>query len=1502
MFIFQGYKGIKKWSKILLIVFLSLCGVGVGGYYLLITKPVQNLVGQKILNQIARKTNTTISASRLSFFKFKHLKIKDLYIEDQAGDTLVYAPLAIAHLDSLNTKDRFIKISHLELRNANFNIKEYSAKHYNFSFIIDSLHHPEPPNPLRWHVEVGHIALKDNALNVFPYQSDSVKLKQISTQVILENQTVAINQLSFKMGNGFELDRLETKLSFNDTLLEIPTLSVVTPKSSLIFRDIALASGVTGWSSTPKDSLTLRLQSNQSYISAQDLNYFIPQKYHIADDLVLDGRLSGNLAHITGDNIYFNIDNTIDFKGDFILEHLLEASKMAYSINIDTLNANVNEVAHYYNHITEKALEVDKLNHWGDVTYSGVLDGNRKDIVLRGELSSKYGRVSPSFIFHLADSTRFFSYTGDVKSSSFYLGAALNNDNAFDRIVVDAHLQGQQHEGGIMHYFLAQIPHVDYNKYKYHNVEVEGILDTNYVNSVFSINDPNAHAIFSGEINFNKKKPSYLFSLMASKLDLAALHFVPDYEKFVVRFDSYTQLEGSSIDNLNGSSDFYQFTIATESGEFQTDSLHFTFSPKNAQPSITLESDYINAELVGSYNFAELPGFINQSLNGHMRHLPVLFEQAQDKVPNDFKFNIQIADLYELAEAIDFPIIANGNTLIEGQLNSKLNTFNVDVAIPYLMTQSQLLDSISIALDQNYACLKTDIEVEQMSFIGDHLIKDFAIQSNLKRDTLEFNVDWFNGDLQKITDFNSNVFLMPYGRQLMTVLDIKPSTFVLSDATWDMDSSTVTLIKDRLHVADFRLHNGNGHLMADGIFSTNPNDTLFFDLDNFELGHLDQFLKIKNTSFSGLMSGDAALYRLGENPAMNAQIEIENTRFNGADWGDIVINSIWDDANEALGVDIKSSIDSVLAMSIAGLYYPEIDSLDAIADFSGFTIDFLQPYLAHTLNDIDGGMYGQVDVVGALASPQLYGAVKVKDGFFRVDYLSADFEINDSIYFDDHQFILKNTKVQDQENNIAIADGVISHKNYRDMDVDLRLYSDRFLALNNNAEENEYFFGDIYYGGLITISSTEKETRIGSTARTMKGSSLTVPLSPVSVANTNNFIRYKQIEEEQPIVDRRKQLKLEEVYVPKRKLVIDMDFEITEDALVKLEFNSESGDIIKGIGNGNLNMQFEHGQPFQMFGEYEITKGEYLFSLQQLFNKRFDIVAGSTMRWSGAPGNAVMDITGRYSTKASLYNLMPDAIGETNKNRRVPVNVKLMLQGLLSQPDIIFDIELPSTNEQTQQSVSSIINTEDEMSRQVLSLLIMNSFYTPEYYTDANSPSTQPNNQISNVAAVTASEFLSNQLSNWMSQIYSNVDLGFYYMPGQEISDKGMSPQEYEMAISSQFFNDRLVVNGNVGYQNYTNGVRPPNLNNNFIGEIDVELKLNDNLRLKAYSHQNDDILYETSSLKQGVGISYQEDFEDIKELRQRYKQRIRKLFSKKDKPNSEAIERKEEELTEEKE
>ena len=189
----------------------------------------------------------------------------------------------------------------------------------------------------------------------------------------------------------------------------------------------------------------------------------------------------------------------------------------------------------------------------------------------------------------------------------------------------------------------------------------------------------------------------------------------------------------------------------------------------------------------------------------------------------------------------------------------------------------------------------------------------------------------------------------------------------------------------------------------------------------------------------------------------------------------------------------------------------------------------------------------------------------------------------------------------------------------------------------------------------------------------------------------------------------------------------------------------------------------------------------------------------------------------------------------------------LLVTGDMRQPDINFDLEFPTLTSDVVRKVRSIISTDEMMNRQIIYLLALNRFYTPDYV------SATKGNELVSVASST----LSSQLGNILGQLSDNWNIA----PNLR-SDRGdFSDVQFDVALSSHLLNNRLLLNGNLGYRDNT-------LNNNsFIGDFDIEYLLNrsGSIRLKAYNRYNDQNYYVKSALTtQGVGVVFKRDFDDI--------------------------------------
>jgi hypothetical protein len=272
-------------------------------------------------------------------------------------------------------------------------------------------------------------------------------------------------------------------------------------------------------------------------------------------------------------------------------------------------------------------------------------------------------------------------------------------------------------------------------------------------------------------------------------------------------------------------------------------------------------------------------------------------------------------------------------------------------------------------------------------------------------------------------------------------------------------------------------------------------------------------------------------------------------------------------------------------------------------------------------------------------------------------------------------------------------------------------------------------------------------------------------------------------------------------------------------------------------------------------GEYEIEKGSYLFTLQDMLNKKFEIKKGSYIKWNGDPYKAFLNITAGYKLKTSLYDLTLDS----NDRQNVYVECLMYMTNRLDEPDIKFGIDIKSNNPRAKSIISGM--NQEEIMKQVIMLMVMGRFYTPEQFRQ-NSEFYAEGGQ-TGALGMNASELLSEQLSYWLSQITKDFDVGVKYIPGNEISRS-----ELEVALSTQMFNDKVIVNGNVNV-----GGNVPTASG-VAGDVSVELKLNPKgtIRLKGFNRTNDDLLiYQDAPYTQGIGIFYTESFNSLRELMKKY-------------------------------
>ena len=421
------------------------------------------------------------------------------------------------------------------------------------------------------------------------------------------------------------------------------------------------------------------------------------------------------------------------------------------------------------------------------------------------------------------------------------------------------------------------------------------------------------------------------------------------------------------------------------------------------------------------------------------------------------------------------------------------------------------------------------------------------------------------------------------------------------------------------------------------------------------------------------------------------------------------------------------------------------------------------------------------------------------------------------------------------------------------------------LCYDTNSSHNSNWYGTIYGNGSAFVEGEPGFVNIKVNMESAPRSKFTFVMSDNQVANEYKFITYRDrnvlnmpkdtatvIDTIPDIVKQfNRKIKKAEIQEP-TKYLIDLQGDITPDLQINLVMDPVGGDKIKATGRGNLQMKYDNtDEKLEMYGKYALEKGVYNFTLQDIIVKDFTIKDGSTISFQGDPYNALLDIQAIYSLNANIKDLDESFADDRELNRTsVPVHALLKANGVISHPDISFDLEFPTLTSEAYRKIKSIISTDDMMNRQIIYLLALNRFYTPEYMNGANT-----GNEWTSIASST----ISSQLSSLLGQINENWSIAPNFR-----SNKGdFTDTEFDLALSSQLLNNRLRFNGNFGYRDNTYNSK----NSNFIGDFDVEYLLNGKgtWLLKAYNHFNDQNLYTRNAMTtQGVGIVFRHDFDNL--------------------------------------
>ena len=1412
---------------------------------------VQTAALQILANKITEQTNANISIDKLNYHLFNNIELNGVYVEDLQQDTLLYIDTLNAHFDFFGFFRRKIVFRSVNLHGTAVNIYHTDTV-ANYQFLIDAFSKNDKdttsqPLPL---VEVKNVSIQRLRLRYDDWHIDEFASDLALNHFSTDSIDAQISSLSLREREGFAISDLKVRAILTKRDAELRQMTLTLPRS-----DISMTSLIHFNDSI--ENSPVRFDIAKADVTLGDFGRLVPQLKNITGQMHMAGSITGTLKDMHAVGLELDYEDYEILRGDVSVVGLPKYDTAYIKANLQDLNIETALMQDFIADMKNKPFQLPPiLKRLGNVHYQGVLDGRIDNLTLNGAFTSKLGSITTKGKLRSRKQFSELYFTGDVSTKRFALGRLLNQED-LGGIAFNIRLDAQMGDSLPLQANLqANIPYLQFRKYKYRNTGIEGLYREKEFVGKMSMNDDNLTFLFDGLVDLTQELPIANFTLNVEHLRMGELNLTDKYADSDLGFQLTLNGIGNSLDNANGYLYIDSLFFKRTEKELRMNQLAvFAETGENEPTNFKIQSDFLNANFSGQYVYSQLPLALSRLAAMYVPQMlsEKTLKKLQDTKPqNELTYYAYFRNIDLICDALDLPISIKKTPTIKGFLNEITGQFATQIAVPQLNTGNQKFENITLNLDNHKQQINLSVDAYKYAsnnYAGKKMgdLK-FFLKSIARKDSLYLNINFENtdsartaGGLYTATRFGQ------YKHYPQFNINILPSQFMLMDSIWNIDESHLSyLVADTTLIVDaFRIGNDNHYIYADGRASRREEDSINVQLKDIILDYLLEYTNVKKSiSFGGAITGSATAYSLFSHPMFDAEVWMMGADINGAPIGDVHAKAGLNQEEKTIDIwgAVTEKQDTVVRVD--GLVNPKQSAWDLFIYPDSVNLGFINFWTKGILDDIAGRGTGEVHVYGRGKATHVEGKALAQNASLGVTYLGTRYHFTDTVYLDYDKIRFDDITLYDNDNHKLLLQGAVCHDgNFKNFTYNIEVSPQNAMVMNLEAKEQEMFYGKIYATGKAVIQGNDYLCKINANARTDANSVFSLSLATASTANNNNFITFV----DHNIVA----TKTEEVTKktePKTRVYIDLQIEATRDALVNIIIDPKTGDQLQGRGEGDLKLTYDvNTNDIKLFGTYMLTSGKFYFTLENLIRKEFTLRNGSSVTFAGNPMNMQIDASAHYATSASLRDLFGSEYTNISTNRStIPVNCIIYLKESLTNPLISFGIELPNSDESVTSQVRSVINTDEMMMREIIYLLVFNRFYTPEYLQTAGSDGLNETYSL-------LSSTVTGQINNWLRKLTNNFTVGFNVRADGEGDD---STQEYETQFQYQH-NNRLIINGNFGYR-YNDISNQP-----IFGNLDVEYLLTPSgmWRAKAYTHTVDKYSLREAHTVQGVGISFKYDF-----------------------------------------
>ena len=1433
--------------------------------YLLLQPTVQTWAAKKAADYLTKELNTTVKIDSLGITNLNTLYLAGLLIKDKQQDTLLYAGTLRTSLGLLSVNNQRLNLRSAQLTNAVVNLSQNAKTGiYNYEFIANYFSPPSATpssDAAPWFINIKNLDIKNTRFSYHDYKYTPTtdptidfshivvkKLNFLAQNInIGYNYQADIKHLSLQEQKGFILDSLATNLALTNQFISLKKLQLKTP-NTYINGDIALKyASYTDLIDKFETNTYFDANINRSLISPKDIAFFATEINILKQNTALSGKITGSIDNLKGTNLNLSAGENIRFLGNIAFEKLITNPFEKTHIVLDVKDASFSKSG--IEAIINGLYLPKEIDVLGLVNFSGKFDGFPTNFKASGSFNTAIGDLKTDLKLYLNGKKT--TYDAYILTQKFDVGKLINDPN-IGKISIDGTIKGV---GNALENAIANVQGsvtaANINGYEYKNAQLNGKISNSLFVGKFTSNDPNLSLNFDGLVDFkNPDKPIFDFVSNIKRIDLFQLKLTD--EPTTLSGDLSFGFSGSTLDDFSGTAKLKNIVFAGTGKELKSQYIDFQALNTDTGKVIMLRSDIADANVSGDFTFKNIADAFETYLVGY---LPSYKPKVANTGRQAFKFDIDVKNGQAITDFLYPNTYKFSPILAKGSFDNTQNGLDLDLKMDFFETQGYKVKNVSLLSYSNLDGLFFKLALDDLSQNDSILVSEFRSENALHNDSVEFSIIAKGEQSANQARIKGIVNLLGSQREI----SFNKGRIVLSGKNWDIEKQSRIVIdslggvnfkKFAINYANDTLN--NQYIQILGRLSEQPTDVMRLLVNGFDLALLNPFIANNDVRLGGITKLNAQISGIFATPNVFVDLDISDFNFNDDAIGDVRLFSDWNEASQRVdvtGLVIKQRGIDTLALLAGNLKLNDknMPFFDFDLSLNQSTISPLQTLLSPYLTNITGLATGGLRLYGTASKPLLTGFARINKGSIRVDYLNTTYGINTQINFNQNSIDFVNSELTDAVGGTGKISGGISHNYFDNIKLNLRIDARNLLVLNTAEVPDAYFFGKAKGTGYAAIKGGLDDLHFDVALSTEKGTAVSLPTSSSGYSRETSFINF---------VNPKDTIKKSEAVLANNSGVdFDIKLQIKPNAELTIIFDKIAGDKITAKGTGDIRLLVDKQSDISMNGGFTIDQGNYLFTFSELFNKNFSIQKGSTLTWAGDPFDAQINIDALYAVSATVPSEVQANLGGSYV-RNVPVNCILKMKGSMLSPDIAFQIAQNnngsgSISSPLQAYIARINSNEQELNEQMLSLMLASKF-------------SNLNNILSDVGTTalqagvgTVSELLSNQFNAILDNYTKRLNVGLNYRASAFGSTNQQSLGSVQLALGYTFFDDRLEIAGNVG-----------SVYNQWGGDANLSYKLTPDGRwlLRGFS-RIDDRFTTDLAYRQGMGASYNREFDSYKEL-----------------------------------